>query len=58
MKKKKDDRIKEEVLVKKIIPKRDFHIFFPPLYDIKIKADEEIEIPIMFVQNLKTENII
>ncbi len=41
--------------------KKDFHIFFPPKHDIKIKKGDEISddtIPKMFHANLKTEKVI
>jgi hypothetical protein len=52
MKKQKSD--KEKV----IIPKKDFKIFFPPLYDIQLIKGEEKPVPVMFLENLKTEKVI
>lgn len=40
-----------------IIPKRDFHIFCNK-DDIKLVKGERIEIPSIYIQNLKTEKVI
>lgn len=41
-----------------IIPLKDFHIYFPPKFDIKLIKGEPVSVPLMFKQNLITENII
>jgi len=47
--------LKKEIEIK---PIRDFHIFFPPLYDIHLVEGVSAKIPLLFKQNLITEQVI
>ena len=44
--------------VAKIIPDKDFEIYFPPRYHIVGVKGKEVAIPQMFLQNLVTEEVI
>lgn len=54
---KKYDELEIESDHKKIIPLKDWHIVCNE-HDIKIVEGEEIEVPKMFLDNLKTEGVI
>lgn len=47
-----------KVAEKEITPKRDFHIFQPPDFDIRLKEGEPATVPVRFMDNLRTEKVI
>lgn len=60
-----DSEIKAPVAVKKkqtvpaLVALKDFHIFQPPKFDLKIKKGDDLaNVPKIYHQNLKTEGVI
>lgn len=41
-----------------VVPLKDFHIFQPPKYDIKLFEGKKIKVPKKFKENLVSENVI
>jgi ribosomal protein S25 len=50
--------LKELLKEKEINPLKDFRIYHPPLYDIKIVKGEKVSVPEKFLKNLETEGVI
>jgi len=38
-------------------PKKDFHLYAPPICDIEIVKGVPVSIPAVFMQNMKTEGV-
>lgn len=49
--------VEQKSEMKKVTPKKDFVLHFNDVH-IELKKGESVEVPTMFLQNLKTEKVI